>query len=545
MQQTRSQRRQSSHLFQMQDGLSPKKTAVIIVTVVGCIAILWPKVFYPMMFGSNVPAKSGNLKDQLGPGGCCDVVIDRDKFLNETPTEIGPQLYRKQLNLYTGEMNSNPGLRQERPAHLHPESIYQAMRERGRAIPATTPTVPILERKGSASNPPPRVVDGRPGPIPGMRPPMGAGSMHQPQARAGNSMGFIMPLYTIGIIVFFGYTIMKIVFKRPTPNAPYGPMPTNPDFRKEVFGQENGRQVDEANNSKLGWREHQARSKPHEQISSGGGGGVASGSELYNASLATATAASILSTQLKQHSHGIPSTFGGVGTGAGGSLAAGYSKETEQLMEIEKLRKKLEDTEKAMAKLIAEMNSDQYEAKKSSENPTSNFGGISNGHTKSEQEHEHVDYKDTNELNLANSETPSNVDREHKNEVQSPISKTTGDAEQKNIQQRMKREGSADRSVASNDNNESQAPEPQSIYLEGALAHESQILVTDSEIKTEEVYDKELNGSPEEPAVVLSSKMTLSLINLDTSHENNYVENEPEIESPLADDIEIIGADEK
>lgn len=69
MQQTRSQRRPSSHLFQMQDGLSPKKTAVIIVTVIGCIAILWPKVFYPLMFGSNVPAKSGNLKDQRGPGG--------------------------------------------------------------------------------------------------------------------------------------------------------------------------------------------------------------------------------------------------------------------------------------------------------------------------------------------------------------------------------------------------------------------------------------------------------------------------------------------
>ncbi|XP_050326446.1 uncharacterized protein LOC126756962 isoform X7 [Bactrocera neohumeralis] len=500
MQQTRSQRRQSSHLFQMQDGLSPKKTAVIIVTVVGCIAILWPKVFYPMMFGSNVPAKSGNLKDQLGPGGCCDVVIDRDKFLNETPTEIGPQLYRKQLNLYTGEMNSNPGLRQERPAHLHPESIYQAMRERGRAIPATTPTVPILERKGSASNPPPRVVDGRPGPIPGMRPPMGAGSMHQPQARAGNSMGFIMPLYTIGIIVFFGYTIMKIVFKRSTPNAPYGPMPTNPDFRKEVFGQENGRQVDEAHNSKLGWREHQA-----------------------------------------------------IVTAIQGLIDAA----DEQI----KLR---------------ENNATSDTPKKSSENPTSNFGDISNGHTKSEQEHEHGGYKDTNERYLANSETPSNVDREHKHEVQSPISKTTSDAEQKNIQQRMKREGSADRSVAvlgmevtasceggqkwtgrpptpvffshhehSNGNNESQAPEPQSIYLEGALAHESQILVTDSEIKTEEVYDKELNGSPEEPAVVLSSKMTLSLINLDTSHENNYVENQPEIESPLADDIEIIGADEK
>ncbi|XP_069964852.1 uncharacterized protein RIC-3 isoform X7 [Bactrocera oleae] len=453
MQQTRSQRRPSSHLFQMQDGLSPKKTAVIIVTVIGCIAILWPKVFYPLMFGSNVPAKSGNLKDQRGPGG----------------------------------------LRQERPAHLHPESIYQAMRERGRAIPATTPTVPILERKGSANNPPPRIIDGRPGPIPGMRPPMGAGSMHQPQARAGNSMGFIMPLYTIGIIVFFGYTIMKLVFKRPTPNAPYGPMPTNPDFRKEVFGQENGRQVDEVNNSKI------------------------------------------------------------VVTAIQGLIDAA----DEQI----KLR---------------ENNATSDTPKKSSENPTSNFGHISNGHTKSEQEHGHRDYKVTNEQNLVNSETPSNVDREHKHEIQSPISKTIGAAEQKNIQQRMKKEGNADRSVAvlgmevtasceggqkwtgrpptpvfflhhehSSDNNDTQEPEPQSIYLEGALAHESQILVTDSEIKTEEVYDKELNGSLEEPAVVLSSKMTLSLINLDTSHENKYVENQPEIESPLADDIEIIGADEK
>lgn len=48
---------------------------------------------------------------------------------------------------------------------------------------------------------------------------------------------------------------------------------------------------------------------------------------------------------------------------------------------------------------------------------------------------------------------------------------------------------------------EDNLPEPQSIYLEGALAHESQILVADSQIKREEVYDSELNGSAEEPAV--------------------------------------------
>ncbi|XP_054737175.1 uncharacterized protein LOC129243843 isoform X3 [Anastrepha obliqua] len=575
MQQTRSQQRTSSHPLYLQDGLSPKKTAVIIVTVVGCIAILWPKVFYPMMFGGTAPTKSGSLKDQRGPGGCCDVVVDREKFLNETTTEIGPQLYRKQLNLYTGEMS----LRQERPAHLHPESIYQAMRERGRAIPATTPTVPILERKGSPSNPPPRIIDGRPGPIPGMRPPMGAGSMHQPQGRGGNSMGFIMPLYTIGIIVFFGYTIMKIVFKRPISNTPYGPTASDPNFRKEVFGQENGRHVEELNGSKIGLR-------LHEHISSGGGGGagtgagVGGGSDLYNASLATATAASNLSTQLKQHSHGIPASFGGIG-GDGGILAAGFNKETEQLMEIEKLRKKLEDTEKAMAKLIAEMNSDQYEAKqKSSENSTSNFGDISNGHTKSEPEHAHDHSENTNkaktEENALDSETQSSVAGEEQQEVRSATSKPVDGVEPKNSTQQKKRDGSVDRSVAvlgmevtasceggkkwtgrpptpvffshpehSKDDDEDQMPEPQSIYLEGALAHESQILVADSETKTEEVYDTELNGSLEEPAVVLSSKMTLSLINLDINHESSDDQKKPEVESPLADDIEIIGDDEK
>lgn len=38
-------------------------------------------------------------------------------------------------------------------------------------------------------------------------------------------------------------------------------------------------------------------------------------------------------------------------------------KEVEQLMEIEKLRQKLENTERAMAKLIADMNTDQVQAK--------------------------------------------------------------------------------------------------------------------------------------------------------------------------------------
>lgn len=52
---------------------------------------------------------------------------------------------------------------------------------------------------------------------------------------------------------------------------------------------------------------------------------------------------------------------------------------------------------------------------------------------------------------------------------------------------------------------------PQEIYLEGTLPHESQILVSDSEQRLEE----ELNDEDGDPAIILSSKMTLSLISLD------------------------------
>ncbi|XP_022221605.1 resistance to inhibitors of cholinesterase protein 3 isoform X11 [Drosophila obscura] len=380
-----------------EEGMTPKKTALIIVTVIGCIAILWPKVFHPMMFGSVPPPKQQNLKEQRSgaPGG----------------------------------------LRQERPAHLHPESIYQAMRERGRAIPAT-PTVPIVERKSSPSNPPPRLVDGRPGPIPGMRPPMGAGALQQPQQR-GSSMGFLMPLYTIGIVVFFGYTIMKIAFKKQVPNAPYGPAPSDPGFRQQVFAPQEHSQVEDLGGTKLGWREHQT-----------------------------------------------------IVTAIQGLIDAA----DEQLNVRDKQRS---DTETDLNK-----QNDNEKTKEQLEKEN-----ISNGHVN------------------------TNIDQGAKAAKQQP-----------HQQQRKRRDLSAERELTSK--LEGNLPEPQSIYLEGALAHDSQILVADAETKCEEVYDAELNGSAEEPAVILSSKMTLSLINLDANQQNGNV-GRPEIESPLADDIEIIGHDEQ
>lgn len=57
--------------------------------------------------------------------------------------------------------------------------------------------------------------------------------------------------------------------------------------------------------------------------------------------------------------------------------------------------------------------------------------------------------------------------------------------------------------------------EAQEIYLEGTLPNESQILVSDAEERVEE------GSNDEGAAIILSSKMTLSLISLDPAGKEN------------------------
>ncbi|KAG7161603.1 putative Resistance to inhibitors of cholinesteraseue 3-like [Homarus americanus] len=86
-----------------------------------------------------------------------------------------------------------------------------------------------------------------PGPMPGVRPPMGGagGIVPPPQGKGSGAMGIIMPLYTVGIVVFFVYTIMKVgtlvLFKKgqeddKTPKLKdFG---LDPEYRKYVFAEE-------------------------------------------------------------------------------------------------------------------------------------------------------------------------------------------------------------------------------------------------------------------------------------------------------------------
>ena len=59
--------------------------------------------------------------------------------------------------------------------------------------------------------------DLKPGPVPGMRP-TGPGfgpGIPQPRGQQGSgTMGFLMPLYTTGIVIFFVYTVMRIMTRK-------------------------------------------------------------------------------------------------------------------------------------------------------------------------------------------------------------------------------------------------------------------------------------------------------------------------------------------
>jgi len=167
----------------MAGDFSTGKTVLVLAIVVGCFAVLWPRVLYPILISAPPPPPSTSKEDPASRRGAP-------------------------------------------PRPLPHDMLHPALRDRAHAY---------TQRGGAGA---------RGGAHPGLRPPMaGGGHLPPPTAphKGNNSMSVIMPLYTVGIIIFFLYTIMKVLTKKPC-EAPSFPrvkdFHMDPEQRKFVFAEE-------------------------------------------------------------------------------------------------------------------------------------------------------------------------------------------------------------------------------------------------------------------------------------------------------------------
>ncbi|XP_039759125.1 probable inactive protein kinase DDB_G0270444 isoform X3 [Pararge aegeria] len=267
--------------------LGPRKTMFVFVIVVGCFAVLWPRILSPLILGHSSDHLKPNKFDR--DAGCCEVIFETDVAVLQLVNEVCGSAHsasecRIAVNQTCGvdiaaflKRTENVGkntkmiveamkksnsscLRQNfgvpvysMGEHFAVDSNYQqdilkqerppirvgqhpALLERGRAIPPgpPPPARPVVLPPHVRVRSPLSVyyeLDIKPPPIPGMRPPLGSPGGPVPAPKS--SMGFVMPIYTICIIVFFVYTLSKLLFKRG--GSPYEPVAPDPQFRRRVF----------------------------------------------------------------------------------------------------------------------------------------------------------------------------------------------------------------------------------------------------------------------------------------------------------------------
>ncbi|KAL3288613.1 hypothetical protein HHI36_003050 [Cryptolaemus montrouzieri] len=79
----------------MENDFSPKKTMIILVIVVGCFAVLWPKVFYPMLVGSANQHMKPSAIDKTT--GCCYVLSESDVDTIKIMSELCGNIIKEQM----------------------------------------------------------------------------------------------------------------------------------------------------------------------------------------------------------------------------------------------------------------------------------------------------------------------------------------------------------------------------------------------------------------------------------------------------------------
>ncbi|KAG6802500.1 enolase-phosphatase E1 isoform X1 [Apis mellifera caucasica] len=488
----------------------PRKTIFILAIVAGCFAVLWPKIFYPMLTASVNPH---HMTDN---SACCGVIFESDVTAADIMYEIcqnilkhhqidprirdalrtiklTPQsasLCREEILARCGidlstflakrehleksykqvleeirSFNSSLCLKinfgiplsqlgtphliryhilmphntikQERRTPPHAGGLHPALRERGRAIPSSHIVPKVSDRPDHV--------------VPKMRPPLGGAGHVVPAPKGSGTMGIIMPLYTLGIVLFFLYTIVKVLRKNSDSEiiSEYPGAAAEKEFRKMVFSPEAF-----ATAMTGGTMNYQKERSPSPQRP-------------------TPTL-----EELKDQ-------------------AAGD-------IEIDQLRRRLVETEAAMERIVVQM------------------GNISRSvmHSPNPQQ----EFKDNTIAQVQYSTEDKVENIEH-----SPTIKVMGMEMTASCENKGSRPTTPIIPISPSHIEREKTP-PKPIYLEGALPPQCELLVTDSETQAQKTEEDV------EAPVVLSGKMTLSLISLD----QNAAEIDEEDQEKNANDIRIL-----
>ncbi|XP_058793868.1 eukaryotic translation initiation factor 5B isoform X2 [Phymastichus coffea] len=482
----------------------PKKTMVILAIVAGCFAILLPKIFYPMLTASLTPSIH-----HADGSGCCDVIFEsditavdimqelclniirhhqvdprirdalgankfnkltlssvslcRDEVLAKCGIDLSSFLAEKErlkksykqvleeIRSFNGSLclkmqfgvplarlgtphliryhilMPHSSVRQERQTPAHAGSYHPALRERGRAIPSSHIMPKIQDRPDHIALPMK------------MRPPMG-GAGHVVAAPKGNGfVGLLMPLYTIGIVIFFLYTLTKVLRKS-----------SDNEIIRSEYSTANAE-------------------KEYQKI-------------VFNPKVFAAAVSAVNGTQYEQNIHSSAREED--------EQAPTIEELNEQAagdIEIDQLRRRLVETEAAMERIVVQMsNLSRSVMNCSTSSPEPKDPNIC-GEDQLDKKYEKEIYEATPTVKVVNMEMTATCEGG----------------------QRYSRPTTPTLLVSHSHQEEKEKSPPISIYLEGSLPPQCELLVTDS--KTQELLEEESMEVP----VVLSGKMTLSLISLD------------------------------